>query len=244
MSDGVSSPAESPIPVVSVKPGEFLFRAGEQADSFFIISKGQIELLKSGADQRRLALLAERDICGEDAAFEGEARTYDARAVTAAMLLKVPITAFVDLLRVRPELASAVIGWTAGQLRRSRLACLTIAMPAAPGVRGSTSARFVHMESGAQFHLPESDDVVVGRADPATKFQPGIELSAVDSHRSLSRRHAMIKRAGNGYQVIEQGHVANGTFVNGKRISEGAAVPIKDGDEVTFGLITTVFRTT
>jgi pSer/pThr/pTyr-binding forkhead associated (FHA) protein len=54
----------------------------------------------------------------------------------------------------------------------------------------------------------------------------------------------VIKRAGTVYQVLERGHVANGTFVNGKRLTEGVAAPIKDGDEVTFGLITTVFRTT
>ena len=77
-----------------------------------------------------------------------------------------------------------------------------------------------------------------------SKFQPEIELSAVDAHRSLSRRHALIKRSGDGYEVVEDSRARNGTFLNGRRLSPGVAVPLKEGDEVSFGLITTVFRTT
>jgi len=67
---------------------------------------------------------------------------------------------------------------------------------------------------------------------------------SVDVHRSLSRRHALIKRAKTGDQLIEQPRVANGTSVNGVRLNPGVAVPITEGDEISFGLITTVFRTT
>ena len=92
------------------------------------------------------------------------------------------------------------------------------------------------------FPLPDTEQVMVGRADP--KFTPDIELSSVDTHRSLSRRHAAIMRGVNGDSLVEQPRVANGTFVNGVRLSPGVAVPITEGDEISFGLITTVFRTT
>jgi pSer/pThr/pTyr-binding forkhead associated (FHA) protein len=123
-----------------------------------------------------------------------------------------------------------------------------MALPPGRGAVGADRvaavARFVHVESGSQFPLPNASDAVVGRADPRSKFQPEIELSAVDAHRSLSRRHAVIKRAGNDFQLIEEPRVRNGTFLNGTRLSPGVATPLKEGDEVSFGLITTVFRTT
>jgi CRP-like cAMP-binding protein len=175
-------------------------------------------------------------------------RAFDARAVTSATLLRVTAALFVDLIRVRPELASAVISWTAARLLQARAACLEMALPSkrppAGAERLAPVARFVHVESGTQFPLPPAADAVVGRADPRTRFQPEVELSAVDAHRSLSRRHAVIKRAGDGYEVVEEPRVRNGTFVNGTRLTPGIAVPLKEGDEVSFGLITTVFRTT
>lgn len=236
-----SSSNEATVPVVAVPGGDFVFRAGDAADSFFIISTGQIELLRRGETHGRLALLAAGDLCGEDSAFEGQVRAYDARAVTSATLLRVTAALFLDLVRVRPELAGVVISWTAARLLRARAACLTMALPLG---RGAPAARFVHVESGLQFPLPDASAAVVGRADPLTKFQPEIELSSVDAHRSLSRRHAVIYRSANGYEIVEEPRVANGTFLNGTRLNPGDAVPIKEGDEVSFGLITTVFRTT
>jgi CRP-like cAMP-binding protein len=245
MPDRTSSGAESTVPVVSVAAGDFVFRAGDAADSFFIISTGRIELLRRGEKRGRLALLEPGELCGEDSAFEGQVRAYDARAVSSATLLRVTASVFMDLVRVRPELAGAVISSTAAQLLQARAACLEMALPsgraAGPAPHGGSGARFVHTESGLQFPLPNASEAVVGRADK--KFKPDIELSSVDGQRSLSRRHAVIKRAGQGYQLVEEPRVANGTFVNGTRLRPGVAVPIKEGDEVSFGLIATVFRT-
>src|SRR5438445_6414470 len=109
MPDRASSGNEATIPVVSVSAGGFVFRTGDVADSFFIVSTGQIELLRRGQTHGRLALLATGDLCGEDSAFAGQVRAYDARAVTSATLLHVKSAIFLDLIRVRPELAGAVI---------------------------------------------------------------------------------------------------------------------------------------
>jgi CRP-like cAMP-binding protein len=231
---------EGTLPVVSVSEGDYVFRAGDPADCFFIISAGQLELLRRGETRGRLALLDAGDLCGEDSAFEGEVRACDARAITSATLLKVSAAMFADLVRVRPELAGVVVGRTAMHLLHARAACLALAQPASR----TSAARFVHVESGSQFPLPPLQAVIVGRADPRTKSQPDVELSPVDTHRSLSRRHAAVTRAGGEYRIAEEPRVANGTFVNGVRLTAGAAVSLKDGDEVSFGLIRTVFRTT
>ena len=72
MPDRGSNGNEATIPVVSVAGGDFVFRTGDAADSFFIISTGQIELLRRGETHGRLALLAAGELCGEDSAFEGQ----------------------------------------------------------------------------------------------------------------------------------------------------------------------------
>ncbi len=248
MPDRAPTRTEGTVPVVSVSEGDYVFRAGDAADSFLIVSTGQVELLRRGETKGRLALLAAGDLCGEDSAFEGQVRACDARALTSATLLQVTAATFLDLVRVRPELAGVVVSRTAMRLLQARAACLAMALPAgrAPAIAGggAAAARFVHVESGSQFPLPPGPDAIVGRADPRTKFQPDIELSSADAHRSLSRRHAVVRRMGSDYQIVEEPRVANGTFVNGTRLSVGVATPIRDGDEVSFGLIRTVFRTT
>jgi CRP-like cAMP-binding protein len=240
MADRAAASTAGTVPVVSLSEGKYLFRAGDPADGFFIVSAGQIELLRRGETHGRLALLAAGDVCGEDSAFEGHVRACDARAVTSATLLTVSAALFADLVRVRPELAGIVVGRTAMHLLHARAAGLALAQP---GARTPT-ARFVHVESGTQFPLPAQATVIVGRADPRTRFQPDIELSPVDAHRSLSRRHASLTVAGGDYRIAEEPRVANGTFVNGTKLSAGTAVSLKDGDEVSFGLIRMVFRTT
>jgi CRP-like cAMP-binding protein len=228
---------EKTVPILSVAAGSYVFHAGDTADAFFIISTGHIELLRRGETHGRLALLAPGDLCGEDAVFEGQVRAYDARAVNTATLLRVTSDAFLDLVRVRPELAGAVVAATAARLLRTRGASLALARSI-----GASHRALVHVETGVLFPLPDDGEVMVGRADP--KFKPDIELSSVDVHRSLSRRHAVIRRTANGDQLVEQPRVANGTFLNGVRLTPGVVVPITDGDEISFGLLTTVFRTT
>jgi CRP-like cAMP-binding protein len=240
MSESAKTTADATVPVVSVPEGDYIFRAGDPAHSFLIVSTGQVELLRRGETRGRLALLDPGDVVGDDSAFEGQVRAYDARALTPVTLLEVTTTTFTDLVRVRPELAGVLISRAAVKLLQARAACLAIAQPAAR----TQAVRFVHVESGSQFLLPSSDAVVIGRADPRTTFTPDVELSTVDTHRSLSRKHAVVTRTASGYVIVEQPRVANGTFVNGVRLAAGAATAINDGDEVSFGLIRTVFRTT
>jgi CRP-like cAMP-binding protein len=233
-----------------VPEGHYLFRAGEPADSFLVIQAGQVELLRRGSEDR-LALLGAGDLVGEDSAFEGEVRAYDARAVASASLVRVEAAAFGELVRARPEVAARVVSRLGLRLLQARAACLAMARPSSaqhesPGAsvsRPGAVPRLIHVETGTQFAVA-GPDVLVGRADPRTRFQPDIELSGVDTHRSLSRRHVRLKQQADGFVIVEEPRVANGTFVNGQRLASGVPVPITDGDEVCFGLIKTVFRTT
>ncbi len=56
---------------------------------------------------------------------------------------------------------------------------------------------------------------------------------------TVSRRHALIRREGNAYELRDQ-ESANGTFYRGEKMSQ--PTPIEDGDELQFGEIKAVFR--
>lgn len=81
--------------------------------------------------------------------------------------------------------------------------------------------------AGVEFEL-DKPKILVGRIPPA-------DLLLEDD--SVSRRHAKIVRSGGRFWVIELGS-ANGTFVNGDRVSEAELSP---GDVVRFGILDFTF---
>lgn len=108
-----------------------------------------------------------------------------------------------------------------------------------PAIRG---AYLLHEATGTELPLSEEAETHLGRPDAATGFVPHIDLKPIDTQRSTSRRHARILRRDGSYFLREEIGVANGTFVNGKRVATGVDVALSDGDEIRFGLVKTRFR--
>jgi CRP-like cAMP-binding protein len=106
------------------------------------------------------------------------------------------------------------------------------------GAEPDPNARLVEISSGITFPLADSRETTVGRIDPVTGIHPDIDLTPVDGKRSISRRHARIRRDDDGgYNVIEDVGTMNGTFVNGERLAAGKPAPVTNGDTVVFGTI-------
>ena len=104
--------------------------------------------------------------------------------------------------------------------------------------------RLTEIETGITFPLADSKETTVGRVDPVTGIKPDIDLTPVDGKRSISRRHARIRRdKGGGFSVIEDVGTMNGTFVNGVRLVAGRGAPVAAGDTVVFGTIQCRFET-
>jgi FHA domain len=84
----------------------------------------------------------------------------------------------------------------------------------------------------------------------AIVLESGVDSMSVGRSRSsdlalawddlVSRRHARLERAGDGWDVIDDGQSSNGTFVNEQRIS--GRHRLNDGDAVRFGRTTVLFR--
>lgn len=84
---------------------------------------------------------------------------------------------------------------------------------------------------------PGLAELMVGRPDPVTGTTPEVNLGALDTQRTLSRRHAKLLFEGATLFLREEVGVTNGTFVNGLRLRTGIAHPLKPGDTLRFGNI-------
>ncbi len=243
----------------SFAAGETIFHQDELGTEMYIIQEGAVRILKNLAGESHVLSHLERgDFFGEMAVLENVARSADAVAHTDVKLLVINGSRFDEMLRKTPEFAVRIIRKYSQRLREANdlLEKLVgrrvetdqpIAVPvpadvvvdplAETPVSGITRRRLVDITSGTAFPFGEGDETTIGRSDPVTGILPDIDLTPVDTDRSVSRRHAKILRRGGEYSVLEEVGTVNGTAVNGKRIPTGTPVRIGDGDRVKVGLI-------
>lgn len=96
--------------VVSLQAGEVLFREGEAGDRAFVVSSGEVDVLKTAG--RREVLLAVRgagEVIGEMALLDDEPRAATVRARTATELLVIPKAALDDLVATSPSAALSIL---------------------------------------------------------------------------------------------------------------------------------------
>jgi len=181
-------------------------------------------------------------------------RSATARAVADCKLLSIDGSTFDHMLRKNPEIAVRMMRKLSCRLRETDLLLreavgaseaagiteVPTPLEAPPVAYGPE--RLVHIDGETVFHLCAGEETTVGRSDPVTGIMPDIDLTPVDDQRSISRRHSKIFRRGGQYFVREEIGTMNGTFVAGKRIETGVAMPFQDGDELRFGLVKTTFH--
>jgi CRP-like cAMP-binding protein len=241
---------------IAFSAGERIFSQGELGTEMFIIQEGQVEIVKHiGAESHLLSRLEKGDFFGEMAVLEAMPRTADAIAATEVRVVAINGTRFDEMLRKNPEVAVRIIRKYSKRLREANtlLEKLVgrevdvdhVAMDAtvnAPTEK-ATRHRLIDVATGTGFFFSNGDETTIGRADPVTGILPDVDLTPVDTNRSVSRRHAKIIRSGADYCVLEEVGTVNGTYVNDQRIPTGVPVTLHDGDLLKIGLISmkTVF---
>ncbi len=241
---------------VEIKAEELIFEEGDLGTEMFIVQQGKVAILKryNGREQQ-LALLGQGDFFGEMSVLEDLPRTATARAASDCRLLQINGSTFDQMLRKNPEIAVRMMRKLSRRLRETDMRLREALgsdesqapeMPTAdtPAQRTTGPERLVHDLSSIEFFLSADEETLVGRRDPVTGINPDIDLTPADSQRSISRRHAKIFRRDGKFYAREEIGTMNGTFVNGERIETGLPVEFKDGDEVRFGLVKTIFHAT
>lgn len=236
--------------LLSFSAGERIFSQGDLGTEMFIIQEGTVEILKHIAGESHLLSRLEKgDFFGEMAILEAMPRTADAVAVTDVKVVAINGSRFDEMLRKNPEVAVRIIRKYSKRLREANTLLEKLvgrevdvdhvaldATQIAPSEKG-TRHRVVDVATGTAFFFSSGDETTIGRADPVTGILPDIDLTPVDTNRSVSRRHAKIIKTGHDYHVLEEVGTVNGTYVNDQRIPTGVPVTLHDGDLLKIGLI-------
>jgi CRP-like cAMP-binding protein len=230
--------------------GDIIFSQGELGTDMFIIQEGEVDIIKNiNGESHMLSHLERGDFFGEMALLENTARTADAVAKTDVKVLVINGSRFDEMLRKNPEIAVRIIRKYSKRLREANtllerlvgreVDADEVAMDSTMmgQAQKATRHRLVDVNTGSAFFFSSGDETTIGRADPVTGILPDIDLTPVDTNRSVSRRHAKIIKAADEYHMLEEVGTVNGTYVNDQRIPTGVPVTLHNGDLVKIGLI-------
>jgi pSer/pThr/pTyr-binding forkhead associated (FHA) protein len=91
--------------------------------------------------------------------------------------------------------------------------------------------------TGREIQLPATAEVHIGRLDAAHGIFPDLDLSPDGGlEGGVSRHHCKIHQRGSTYLVEDVGS-ANGTFLDGQRLTPYLPHVLKDEDELQLGRI-------
>ncbi len=230
--------------------GQVIFAEGDLGLAMYVIESGEVEIRKRIGDQERvLAVLGKGDFFGEMSLLEDDApRSATAVARTEVSAAEIDHAAFTYILERNPEIAIRMMRKLVRRLRETtRLLEEAVGhevdldesgVTEGPAPQPDPRARLVEVSTGMEFPLVDREETTIGRIDPVTGIHPDIDLTPVDPRRSVSRRHARIRREGEGrWVVIEDVGTMNGTFVGGERLRAGRPHPLRPGDTVRFGTV-------
>jgi hypothetical protein len=229
--------------------GEYIFREGDLGTEMYIINEGKVEILnRLGDEDRVLAVLEKGDFFGEMSVLEDLPRAASARALTDSRMLQINGSTFDQMLQSNPEIAVRMMRKLSRRLREtdellktsfgSRASPVSSEIPSLAAQRPAEGPeKLVHVASGMEFPLALGPETTIGRRDPVTGIFPDVDLTPVDSQRSVSRRHAKVYRRGAKFFLAEEIGTMNSTFLNGNRLETGVPGEIQPGAEVRFGVV-------
>ncbi len=121
------------------------------------------------------------------------------------------------------------------ELSAPRAAAWETEVPGNEGEKALPVIRVRIVDTGREIVLPALPELLLGRLDPAHGIFPQLDLGAERGlEMGVSRRHAkIIRREGRTY--IEDVGSANGTFLNGHRLTPYLPYPLPQESEVQLG---------
>ncbi len=238
---------------------ERIFTEGDLGTTMFIVQSGKVRLFRLADGQKRiLGVMEKGDFFGEMSILEGLPRVTSAEALEDSELIEINSMTFDKMIKGNIEIAIRMLRKLSVRLREAerRIEELDVSGDgrAAAKLRPVTHARSSAASPGSGIRLVVDGDeatgfalgdgeTMIGRFDPVTEMKPDVDLTQLDLKRSVSRRHGRIFPTDDGYAITEEVGALNGTFVNGEKLVTGRPHPIRDGDQVSFGMVKLVFRT-
>jgi pSer/pThr/pTyr-binding forkhead associated (FHA) protein len=119
----------------------------------------------------------------------------------------------------------------------------TTVLDALPRVSFRTRQRSVplseHPEPGRYLELDDGDErALLPLSEGTTHLGRGFGADLLLEDQSVSRRHAIVHARAGGTRILDD-RSANGTFVNGRRVTQAQ---LSDGDVVVLGRVVLTYR--
>ena len=183
------------------KEGELVFREGDLGTEMYIILEGKVEIFNELTEETQiLAILEKGDFFGEMSILDDMPRAATARALTDVKVIPINGSTFDQMLRANPEIAVRMMRKLSRRLRETDELLKSTLGTGGGGTRirtpgempvlseqtpGEGPEKLIHIGSGMEFPLSRSSETTIGRKDPVTGIQPDIDLTPVDSQRSI-----------------------------------------------------------
>ncbi|MDJ0791070.1 MAG: cyclic nucleotide-binding domain-containing protein [Acidimicrobiia bacterium] len=171
--------------------GDVLFEEGAEADEAYLISEGEIEILKELSGQHvRIAVSGPGDIVGEMGLLTGEPRSATAKALTDCRLITIPKACLDDVLATSAEANRALFNVFIHRWREQESSLRQSQRMAQIGVLTAGLAHEMNNPAAAAASASEALPPVVHRAvelaldlprgvEIPTPSQPGVILSSL-----------------------------------------------------------------
>ncbi len=103
-------------------------------------------------------------------------------------------------------------------------------------VEGENAWANLHLlDTGQVLPLSSRNEFTMGRISEGQPIMPDIDLSPYQAYAAgVSRLHAVIRRSGNAIVFMDLGS-ANGTFINGSRLTPNTEQTLQHGDILALG---------
>ena len=104
----------------SFDSGAFLFRQGQEADGFYIVVEGELNVHRQGMDGREqvLHIFGAGEVCGEVPVFQGSDYPASAVATRRTRALYLPRSVFADIAERNPGVLMAMLASLSKRLRQ------------------------------------------------------------------------------------------------------------------------------
>ena len=147
-----------------------VFREGDRADGFFIVSSGKVKVFKLSGEGKEqvLHVLEAGQTFAEAVIFEGGGYPAHAEALTDAELLFLPKRAFVDLLERHPNVAIRMLASLSRWLKRMTDLAESLSLKDVEArlvlyLSEELKARGIPARDGAELELPVGKSVLASR---------------------------------------------------------------------------------
>lgn len=230
---------------IEVPKGVVIFREGEEGRFMYLIQKGKVKISRRGEE---IVVLGKGDFFGDLGLLTGQPRVADAIAEEDCELILVDESVFDEIIKSSPALSIRIMRKLASRLRKMYEIMDKVGAkfkeegkekeePLPEGV-----SAWLQLE-GSDVRFPiEKKVTFIGRKDLSSNFVPHVDLTEYDKKRFVSRRHGRIIFKDGAFFIKEEIGVLNGTFLNNRRLSTGFLYELKDGDKITLGRISLIFR--